>query len=156
MQKNLDHLFGFHIKQLKCPIFICWRNDRQFFISKEIVLAGLWNCWVLEDCLPGWTTRQRKECNPVCKVPAVDWDLYECKWTDAAFSQLIHFLKDVKKASRLGNHFIVISIQKENQNHSYSLKSSASFNVIEFPYKNLPIEDIFNSTLVSHRFGEIQ
>ncbi|OWJ99757.1 ITGAV, partial [Cervus elaphus hippelaphus] len=37
-------------------------------------------------------------------------------------------------------------MNKENQNHSYSLKSSASFNVIEFPYKNLPIEDIFNST----------
>uniref|UniRef100_A0A452UW20 Integrin subunit alpha V n=1 Tax=Ursus maritimus TaxID=29073 RepID=A0A452UW20_URSMA len=47
----------------------------------------------------------------------------------------IHFLQDMKK--------------KENQNHSYSLKSSASFNVIEFPYKNLPIEDIFNSTLVT-------
>nr|P80746.3 RecName: Full=Integrin alpha-V; AltName: Full=Vitronectin receptor subunit alpha; AltName: CD_antigen=CD51; Contains: RecName: Full=Integrin alpha-V heavy chain; Contains: RecName: Full=Integrin alpha-V light chain; Flags: Precursor [Bos taurus] len=40
-------------------------------------------------------------------------------------------------------------MNKENQNHSYSLKSSASFNVIEFPYKNLPIEDIFNSTLVT-------
>ncbi|EPY77787.1 Integrin alpha-V precursor isoform 1-like protein [Camelus ferus] len=39
-------------------------------------------------------------------------------------------------------------MNKENQNHSYSLKSSASFNVIEFPYKNLPIEDLFNSTLV--------
>ncbi|EHH21517.1 hypothetical protein EGK_04605 [Macaca mulatta] len=40
-------------------------------------------------------------------------------------------------------------MNKENQNHSYSLKSSASFNVIEFPYKNLPIEDITNSTLVT-------
>ncbi|TKC37631.1 hypothetical protein EI555_012523, partial [Monodon monoceros] len=40
-------------------------------------------------------------------------------------------------------------MNKENQNHSYSLKSSASFNVIEFPYKNLLIEDIFNSTLVT-------
>jgi hypothetical protein len=45
-------------------------------------------------------------------------------------------------------------MQKENQNHSYSLKSSASFNVIEFPYKNLPIEDIFNSTLVSDLFRD--
>uniref|UniRef100_A0A8C2VZ93 Integrin alpha-V n=1 Tax=Chinchilla lanigera TaxID=34839 RepID=A0A8C2VZ93_CHILA len=40
-------------------------------------------------------------------------------------------------------------MNKENQNHSYSLKSSASFSVIEFPYKNLPIEDISNSTLVT-------
>uniref|UniRef100_A2AKI5 Integrin alpha-V n=1 Tax=Mus musculus TaxID=10090 RepID=A2AKI5_MOUSE len=40
-------------------------------------------------------------------------------------------------------------MNKENQNHSYSLKSSASFNIIEFPYKNLPIEDLFNSTLVT-------
>uniref|UniRef100_A0A8C8RYV6 Integrin subunit alpha V n=1 Tax=Pelusios castaneus TaxID=367368 RepID=A0A8C8RYV6_9SAUR len=38
----------------------------------------------------------------------------------------------------------------KNQNHSYSLKSSASFNVIEFPYKNLSFEDIHNSTVVSH------
>lgn len=38
--------------------------------------------------------------------------------------------------------------QKENQNRSYSLTSSASFSVIEFPYKNLPIDDISNSTLV--------
>uniref|UniRef100_A0A669QI00 Integrin subunit alpha V n=1 Tax=Phasianus colchicus TaxID=9054 RepID=A0A669QI00_PHACC len=35
-------------------------------------------------------------------------------------------------------------------NHSYSLKSSASFNVIEFPYKNLSFEDIHNSTVVSN------
>ncbi|XP_063115481.1 integrin alpha-V isoform X1 [Cavia porcellus] len=40
-------------------------------------------------------------------------------------------------------------MNKENQNHSYSLKSSASFSVIEFPYKNLPIEDISNSTVVT-------
>ncbi|KGL80432.1 Integrin alpha-V, partial [Tinamus guttatus] len=39
--------------------------------------------------------------------------------------------------------------QKENQNHSYSLKSSASFSVIEFPYKNLTFEDIHNSTIVT-------
>ncbi|KAL7991576.1 hypothetical protein Chor_015832 [Crotalus horridus] len=39
---------------------------------------------------------------------------------------------------------------KENQNHSYSLKSSASFNVIEFPYKNLSFpEDVHNSTIVT-------
>ncbi|XP_053554514.1 integrin alpha-V [Bombina bombina] len=37
----------------------------------------------------------------------------------------------------------------ENQNHSYSLKSSAFFHVIEFPYKNLPIADITNSTVVT-------
>ncbi|XP_028927467.1 integrin alpha-V [Ornithorhynchus anatinus] len=40
-------------------------------------------------------------------------------------------------------------MNKENQNQSYSLKSSASFNVIEFPYKNLPIDDIHNSTVVT-------
>uniref|UniRef100_A0A8C4K3F1 Integrin subunit alpha V n=1 Tax=Dromaius novaehollandiae TaxID=8790 RepID=A0A8C4K3F1_DRONO len=40
-------------------------------------------------------------------------------------------------------------MNKENQNHSYSLKSSASFNVIEFPYKNLSFEDIHNSTIVT-------
>ncbi|KFU87802.1 Integrin alpha-V, partial [Chaetura pelagica] len=40
-------------------------------------------------------------------------------------------------------------MHKENQNHSYSLKSSASFSVIEFPYKNLSFEDIHNSTVVT-------
>ncbi|XP_044301046.1 integrin alpha-V [Varanus komodoensis] len=41
-------------------------------------------------------------------------------------------------------------MNKENQNHSYSLKSSASFSVIEFPYKNLPFpEDVQNSTIVT-------
>ncbi|KFV55123.1 Integrin alpha-V, partial [Gavia stellata] len=40
-------------------------------------------------------------------------------------------------------------MNQENQNHSYSLKSSASFNVIEFPYKNLSFEDIHNSTVVT-------
>ncbi|KYO33742.1 integrin alpha-V [Alligator mississippiensis] len=40
-------------------------------------------------------------------------------------------------------------MNKENQNHSYSLKSSASFSVIEFPYKNLSFEDIHNSTIVT-------
>ncbi|NWI11632.1 ITAV protein, partial [Crypturellus soui] len=40
-------------------------------------------------------------------------------------------------------------MNKENQNHSYSLKSSASFSVIEFPYKNLTFEDIHNSTIVT-------
>uniref|UniRef100_A0A8D2N6L4 Integrin, alpha V n=1 Tax=Zonotrichia albicollis TaxID=44394 RepID=A0A8D2N6L4_ZONAL len=40
-------------------------------------------------------------------------------------------------------------MNKENQNHSYSLKSSASFSVIEFPYKNLSFEDIHNSTVVA-------
>ncbi|XP_006767156.1 PREDICTED: integrin alpha-V [Myotis davidii] len=40
-------------------------------------------------------------------------------------------------------------MNKENQNRSYSLTSSASFSVIEFPYKNLPIDDISNSTLVA-------
>uniref|UniRef100_A0A8C4K949 Integrin subunit alpha V n=1 Tax=Dromaius novaehollandiae TaxID=8790 RepID=A0A8C4K949_DRONO len=47
------------------------------------------------------------------------------------------------------NTNFVFLTQKENQNHSYSLKSSASFNVIEFPYKNLSFEDIHNSTIVT-------
>ncbi|XP_034989373.1 integrin alpha-V [Zootoca vivipara] len=41
-------------------------------------------------------------------------------------------------------------MNKEYQNHSYSLKSSASFSVIEFPYKNLSFpEDVHNSTIVT-------
>ncbi|XP_063174162.1 integrin alpha-V [Candoia aspera] len=41
-------------------------------------------------------------------------------------------------------------MNKENQNHSYSLKSSASFSVIEFPYKNLSFpDDVHNSTIVT-------
>ncbi|KAM4626459.1 integrin alpha-V [Discoglossus pictus] len=40
-------------------------------------------------------------------------------------------------------------MNSENQNHSYSLKSSATFQVIEFPYKNLPFADITNSTVVT-------
>uniref|UniRef100_A0A452UXC6 Integrin subunit alpha V n=1 Tax=Ursus maritimus TaxID=29073 RepID=A0A452UXC6_URSMA len=51
-------------------------------------------------------------------------------------------LKIVCQVGRLEKEYM-------KKNHSYSLKSSASFNVIEFPYKNLPIEDIFNSTLVT-------
>lgn len=40
-------------------------------------------------------------------------------------------------------------MDKENQNRSYSLKSSAAFSVIEFPYRNLPIDDVSNATLVT-------
>ncbi|XP_030066155.1 integrin alpha-V isoform X2 [Microcaecilia unicolor] len=40
-------------------------------------------------------------------------------------------------------------MNSENQNRSYSLKSSASFSVIEFPYKNFQPVDISNSTEVS-------
>ncbi|XP_028662060.2 integrin alpha-V [Erpetoichthys calabaricus] len=40
-------------------------------------------------------------------------------------------------------------LKSENQNHSYSLKSSASFQVIEMPYKNLTYENPSNVTLVS-------
>uniref|UniRef100_A0A670HTY4 Integrin subunit alpha V n=1 Tax=Podarcis muralis TaxID=64176 RepID=A0A670HTY4_PODMU len=47
-------------------------------------------------------------------------------------------------------------MNKENQNHSYSLKSSASFSVIEFPYKNLSFpEDVHNSTIVSYLIFKI-
>ena len=52
---------------------------------------------MLEDCLPGGATRQRKECNPVCEVSPVDRDLYECKWGKAAFSKCIHFFKEIKR-----------------------------------------------------------
>ncbi|KAG8432808.1 hypothetical protein GDO86_017161 [Hymenochirus boettgeri] len=40
-------------------------------------------------------------------------------------------------------------LNNQNLNHSYSLKSSASFSVLEFPYKNIPITDIQNSTVVT-------
>ncbi|XP_069471882.1 integrin alpha-V [Ambystoma mexicanum] len=39
-------------------------------------------------------------------------------------------------------------MKNENQNHSFSLTSSAFFHVIEFPYTNLEIADIQNSTVV--------
>lgn len=39
-------------------------------------------------------------------------------------------------------------MKTENQNHSFSLTSSAFFHVIEFPYTNLQIADIQNSTVV--------
>ncbi|KAG8554748.1 hypothetical protein GDO81_003880 [Engystomops pustulosus] len=40
-------------------------------------------------------------------------------------------------------------MNSENQNHSYSLKSSATFQVLEFPYKNMNLPDISNSTEVT-------
>lgn len=40
-------------------------------------------------------------------------------------------------------------MNSENQNHSYSLKSSATFRVLEFPYKNMSLPDIHNSTEVT-------
>ncbi|XP_043931058.1 integrin alpha-V [Protopterus annectens] len=40
-------------------------------------------------------------------------------------------------------------INKENQNHSYSLKTSASYSVIEMPYKNLSYDLPSNSTVVN-------
>ncbi|XP_053326649.1 integrin alpha-V [Spea bombifrons] len=40
-------------------------------------------------------------------------------------------------------------LNTENQNHSYSLKSTASFNVLEFPYKNVQMVDIANNTVVT-------
>ncbi|KAM3910834.1 integrin alpha-V [Leptodactylus fuscus] len=40
-------------------------------------------------------------------------------------------------------------MNSENQNHSYSLKSSATFRVLEFPYKNMILPDINNSTEVT-------
>lgn len=40
-------------------------------------------------------------------------------------------------------------MNSENQNHSYSLKSSAMFHVLEFPYKNMSLPDITNVTEVT-------
>ncbi|XP_075691340.1 integrin alpha-V [Rhinoderma darwinii] len=40
-------------------------------------------------------------------------------------------------------------MNSENQNNSYSLKSSATFQVLEFPYKNMNLPDINNSTEVT-------
>lgn len=40
-------------------------------------------------------------------------------------------------------------LQAENQNRSYLVRSTASFSVIEMPYKNLPAELESNSTTVS-------
>lgn len=40
-------------------------------------------------------------------------------------------------------------MQEENQNRSYLVRSTASFSVIEMPYKNLPAELESNSTTVS-------
>nr|DBA21608.1 TPA: hypothetical protein GDO54_018218 [Pyxicephalus adspersus] len=40
-------------------------------------------------------------------------------------------------------------MNSENQNHSYSLKSSAMFQVLEFPYKNMNLPDINNITEVT-------
>ncbi|XP_068104405.1 integrin alpha-V [Hyperolius riggenbachi] len=40
-------------------------------------------------------------------------------------------------------------MNSENQNHSYSLKSSATFTVLEFPYKNMNAPDLHNFTEVT-------
>ncbi|KAM8933805.1 integrin alpha-V isoform 2-T2 [Pelodytes ibericus] len=40
-------------------------------------------------------------------------------------------------------------LNSENQNHSYALNSSASFSVLEFPYKNVEAVDISNETVVT-------
>lgn len=42
------------------------------------------------------------------------------------------------------------SFQPENQNRSYVIQSTASFSVIEMPYKNLEMELPSNSTTVRH------
>lgn len=40
-------------------------------------------------------------------------------------------------------------MNSENQNHSYSLKSTATFRVMEFPYKTMNMPDITNNTEVT-------
>lgn len=47
-----------------------------------------------------------------------------------------------------GSHMFVF--QTENQNRSYMVRSTASFSVIEMPYKNLQSELPSNSTAVRH------
>uniref|UniRef100_A0A3Q3LXB7 Integrin, alpha V n=1 Tax=Labrus bergylta TaxID=56723 RepID=A0A3Q3LXB7_9LABR len=46
--------------------------------------------------------------------------------------------------------FIYSRLTTENQNRSYMVQSTASFNVIEMPYKNLDSELSSNSTMVRH------
>lgn len=108
--------------------------------------AGLRECWLFKDSLPSWPPGEGKECNIVFEVTPLDPNFHECEWLCVVCPCLWN-ISDL--ISTYNTNFIFL-IQKENQNHSYSLKSSASFNVIEFPYKNLSFEDIHNSTVVSH------
>uniref|UniRef100_A0A8C4PA66 Integrin subunit alpha V n=1 Tax=Dromaius novaehollandiae TaxID=8790 RepID=A0A8C4PA66_DRONO len=87
-----------------------------------------------------------KECNIVFKIPPLDPDFHECECLCVVCPC---FRNTRSNFTSICNTNFVFLTQKENQNHSYSLKSSASFNVIEFPYKNLSFEDIHNSTIVT-------
>uniref|UniRef100_A0A8C4K8Z4 Integrin subunit alpha V n=1 Tax=Dromaius novaehollandiae TaxID=8790 RepID=A0A8C4K8Z4_DRONO len=85
-------------------------------------------------------------CNIVFKIPPLDPDFHECECLCVVCPC---FRNTRSNFTSICNTNFVFLTQKENQNHSYSLKSSASFNVIEFPYKNLSFEDIHNSTIVT-------
>lgn len=83
-------------------------------------------------------------------------------WTQTFMNVSIHccFYDICLPLNNMGSNltfsFLSFPSQKENQNHSYSLKSSASFSVIEFPYKNLSFpEDVHNSTIVSYLIFKI-
>jgi len=125
-----------------------------FGISFLFLYAGLWNCWLFKDSLSSWPPGKGKECNIVFKITSLDPNFHECEWRFCpCFWNIKLSLLLKHKKWFLYPHAIQILFfltQKENQNHSYSLKSSASFNVIEFPYKNLSFEDIHNSTVVSN------
>lgn len=110
-------------------------------------ITGLWNCRMLKYIMSSWPSGAGKVCNSIFEISALDSDLHECEQYTIFVLHLPSSPSWSKDISELP--FYLFS-QKENQNHSYSLKSSASFSVIEYPYKNLPFpEDVQNSTIVS-------
>ncbi|KAG9477729.1 hypothetical protein GDO78_012965 [Eleutherodactylus coqui] len=94
------------------------------------------------------TERNRRD------LPQVDGDLQTLKCETAHCLKIECHVERVEKGksailyirSRLWTPTFMNS---ENQNHSYSLKSSATFHVLEFPYKNMNVPDINNSTEVT-------
>ncbi|XP_077140029.1 integrin alpha-V [Ranitomeya variabilis] len=87
-------------------------------------------------------------------VPQVDGDLQTLRCGTAQCLKIECHVERVEKGksailyirSRLWTPTFMNS---ENQNHSYSLKSIATFRVLEFPYKNMNLPDINNSTEVT-------
>ncbi|KAM4020089.1 integrin alpha-V isoform 1-T3 [Anomaloglossus baeobatrachus] len=87
-------------------------------------------------------------------VPQVDGDLQTLRCGTAQCLKIECHVERVEKGksailyirSRLWTPTFMNS---ENQNHSYSIKSFATFHVMEFPYKNMNLPDISNSTEVT-------
>ncbi|XP_073496143.1 integrin alpha-V [Phyllobates terribilis] len=87
-------------------------------------------------------------------VPQVDGDLQTLRCGTAQCLKIECHVERVEKGksailyirSRLWTPTFMNS---ENQNHSYSLKSIATFQVLEFPYKNMNLPDINNYTEVT-------